>query len=151
MKNKSLRYASLAVVLVLAAVGSAVQASAQQVRLAARATKTINGIDAQLRGDYRANGAPQRLNAQLENINLPVGTPVAFCILQNGVNTLLGRGKVTVVGGVNVAFVELNVNDGDIVPTVSAGERLQARQRTTAPFRTNPGCGAEVLVFANFK
>jgi hypothetical protein len=34
---------------------------------------------AQLRGDYRANNSPLSLNSQLENINIPIGKPVAFC------------------------------------------------------------------------
>ena len=53
------------------------------VRLSARNSAIINGIRAELRGDYRADGTtPVRLNAQLENVNLPIGTPVAFCLLQ---------------------------------------------------------------------
>src|SRR5215470_12843057 len=119
MSNRKIRFASVAAVLVLAIMSSA--SGCSQTRLSARKNKIINGIEAQLRGDYRANPNPSRLNAELENINIPVGTKVAFCLLQNGVKSLIGVGKVTLVGGVPTASVELNVNDGDVVPNVSAG------------------------------
>jgi hypothetical protein len=150
MLNRKIRLASLIAVLVLGVVGSA---SAQQVRLSARKNKTINGIEAELRGDYRAkaNGSPIRLKSELDKINIPVGTPVAFCMLQSGVKTLIGVGKVAMVAGVPVAEVELTANDGDVVPTVIAGDVLQARQRKVAPFKTNPTCGTGLLIAAAFQ
>ena len=149
MSDRKIRFASLAVVLVLAIMSSA--AASAQTRLRARKNKVINGIEAQLRGDYRADPNPIRLNAELENINIPVGTKVAFCLLQNGVKSLVGVGQVSLVGGIPTAFVELNVNDGDVVPNVSAGDVLQARQRKIAPFRASPTCGTALLVAAAFQ
>ncbi|MBI3645682.1 MAG: hypothetical protein HY233_06945 [Acidobacteriales bacterium] len=150
MKNTKIRFATLAAVLVLAIMSSASQVWAQQVRLSARKNKVINGIEAQLRGDYRERTNPIRLNSELENINLPVGTPVAFCLVQNGVKTKIGVGQVATVGGIQVASVELAVADGDNVPSVKAGDVLQARQSKTAPFKTSPGCGSPLLVGAPF-
>lgn len=141
----------VAALLALAVMSSASQSWAQQVRLSARTKKIINGVETQLRGDYRENTSPVRLNSDLENINIPVGTPVAFCVLQNGVKTLLGVGKVALVGGVPVASVDLAATDGDVIPNVNAGDVLQARQRTVAPFNPNPGCGAALLVSAAFQ
>lgn len=149
--NTRIRFASLAAVLVVAIMASASQTWAQQVRLSARKNKVINGIEAQLRGDYRERANPIRLNSELENINIPVGTPVAFCLLQNGVKTLIGVGQVAMVGGIPTASVELAATDGDVVPTVSAGDVLQARQRKIAPFKTNPTCGSPLLVSAAFQ
>ena len=149
--NTQTRFAGLAAVLVLAIMASASQMWAQQVRFSARKNKVINGIEAQLRGDYRARTNPIRLNAELENINIPVGTRVAFCLLQSGVKTMIGVGQVTLVGGIPVASVELAANDGDVVPTVGAGDVLQARQRKIAPFKTNPTCGTGLLVAAAFQ
>ena len=150
MKTR-MRFATVAALLVLAVMASASQMWAQQVRLSARKNKVINGIEAQLRGDYRENTTPVRFNSDLENINIPVGTPVAFCLLQNGVKTLVGVGKIALVGGIPVATVDLNVNDGDTVPNVNAGDVLQARQRPIAPFNPNPGCGAALLISAAFQ
>lgn len=150
MSDRKMRLAGVALVLVLAMMSSA-SAWAQNVRLSARKNKIINGIEAQLRGDYRATPNPSRLNADLENINIPVGTKVAFCLLQNGVKSLIGVGQVTLVGGIPTASVELNVNDGAIVPNVSAGDVLQARQRKLAPFKASPTCGTALLVSAAFQ
>ena len=149
MSYRKMRLASTA--LLVLAIMSAASAWAQNVRLSARKNKIINGIEAQLRGDFRANPNPSRLNAELENINIPVGTKVAFCLLQNGVKSLIGVGKVTLVGGIPTASVELNVNDGDVVPNVSAGDVLQARQRKVAPFKASPTCGTALLVSAAFQ
>jgi hypothetical protein len=148
MTSKKIRLAGLTMMLVLGVMSSA---WAQQVRLGARKNKIINGIEAELRGDYRANGSPQRLNSELDNINVPVGTSIAFCLLQNGVKTLLGVGQVTLVGGIPTATVELNVNDGDTVPTVNAGDVLQARQKKKAPFKTQPTCATGLMVSAAFQ
>ena len=150
MNDRKVRLASLAVLLVVAIMGSTTAAWAQT-RLSARKNKVINGIEAQLRGDYRANPNPIRLNAELENINIPVGTKVAFCLLQNGVKSLIGVGQVTLVGGIPTASVELATADGDTVPNVSAGDVLQARQRKLAPFKSSPTCGTALLVSAAFQ
>jgi hypothetical protein len=150
MKTRT-RFATVVALLVLAIMSSATQSLAET-RLRARRNKVVNGIEAELRGDYRENNnSPIRLNADLEQINIPVGTPVAFCLLQNGVNTLVGVGKIALVGGVRVASVDLTASDGDIVPQVNPGDVLQARQRAVAPFNPKPGCGTALLVFAPFQ
>lgn len=150
MNTKS-RFAIVAAILVMAIMASASQAWAQQVRLSARKNKVINGIEAELRGDYREKTNPIRLNAELDNINIPVGTPVAFCVLQNGVATQIGVGKVALVGGIPVAEIELSASDGDAVPNLNAGDVLQARQRKLAPFKTSPTCGTALLLSAAFQ
>jgi hypothetical protein len=149
--NTKLKYASLAMMLVMAVMGTTSQMWAdQQTRLRARQNKVINGFETELRGDYREQNAPVRLNAELEKINLPVGTPVAFCLVQGGVKSLIGVGRVATVAGVPVAQIELEANDGDTVPSVAAGDVLQAHQRTTAPFNPNPTCGSVLLLSAPF-
>jgi hypothetical protein len=146
-----IRFASLAALVIMGVVCSASPLLAQEVRLRARQNKVINGIEAELRGDFRAAANPIRLNAELENINLPVGTRIAFCLVQNGVKAKIGVARVRVVGGVQVAEVELTANDGDAVPNVSAGDILQARQSKIAPFKTSPTCGSPLLVAAAFR
>lgn len=151
MTKRAIQYAGLAAVILMGIMSFANAVSAQEVRLRARKNKIINGFEAQLRGDYRANPNPIRLNAQLENINLPMGTKVAFCLLQNGVKTKIGVGKVAVIGGILVAEVEKATSDGAFVPVVNAGDVLQARQAALAPFLTSPGCGAPLLIAASFQ
>src|SRR5690349_18333693 len=104
--NRTIRFAGLAMMLVMVVMGFTQTRAEGQVRLSVRQSKLINGFEAQLRGDYRENnGVPERLNAQLERINIPAGTPVAFCVFSNGVNTLIGVGKVATVGGIPTASV----------------------------------------------
>jgi hypothetical protein len=148
MKSSNIRFAGLAVALMVVLIGTSSMWSqdAQSTRLAVRRNRVINGVEAQLRGDYRADGAPTSLNSQLENIGVPIGVPIAFCLVQNGVSTRLGVGKVALVGGQRTATVELSARDGDIVPTVNAGDILVARQSAKPPFQANPGCGAPVLI-----
>jgi hypothetical protein len=151
MRNMRIRFASLAALVIVGVVCSASPLWGQEVRLRARQNKVINGFEAELRGDFRAAANPIRLNAELEKINIPVGTRVAFCLVQNGVKTKIGVARVRVVGGVQVAEVELTANDGDAVPNVSSGDILQARQSKIAPFNTNPTCGSPLLVAAAFR
>jgi hypothetical protein len=153
MKQLSVRLAAIAA-LALLGVGSMSQAWAQDakgIRLTARKNVAINGFEAQLRGDYRESGTPTRLNAELEHINIPTGTKVAFCTVRNGVSTLVGVGSVRTIGGVLTASVELNVNDGEVVPNIDAGNLLQARQRTAAPFIKSPTCGSQLMISAPFQ
>jgi hypothetical protein len=150
MSNNRFRYAGIAAMLVLAIMSSA-SAESAQTELRARANKVINGIEAELRGDFRANPNPVRLNAELDNINLPVGKKVAFCLVQNGVSSLIGVGQVRLVGGIPMAEVERSTSDGATVPFVLAGDVLQARQHKMAPFISNPSCGTALLFSASFQ
>ena len=132
--------------------GSAIWA--QQTRLRARKNKVVNGLEAQLRGDYReTGGSPSRLSVDLENINIPVGTPVAFCLVDSVTltRTKIAEGPVAVVGGILVASAELNLTDGEFVPAVNIGDKLQARQKAVAPFTATPDCSTHQLVSAVFK
>ena len=153
--TSKIRFASLAMMSVMAVLGTTNQLWAdkgqQQLELKARLNKQINGFEAELRGDYRERPGHDRLNAELEKINIPAGTPVAFCVLHNSVQTLIGVANVAKVGGVLQVQIELEGEDGDAVPKVVAGDSLQAHQRTTAPFGPNPTCGDATLISASFK
>ena len=98
MKSK-MSLLNIGAVLALLIATSVSSAWAQQVRIEARKNKVINGVEAELRGDYREKAGSSRLNAELENINVPVGTKVAFCMLQSGAKTLIGVGHAAIVGG----------------------------------------------------
>jgi hypothetical protein len=167
MKNAGIKFAGFVLVMAMMLAGSgrlwaqedadadamtvAQPDSGGQIQLTARTTTVINGIRAELRGDYRAAATPIRLNSQLENLNLPIGTPVAFCLLQNTVKHMVGVGKVALIGGVRTAKVELATSDGQHVPVVKAGDRLQARQTKVAPFNRPPTCGSPLLTSAAFQ
>jgi hypothetical protein len=154
MRKATTRFSTLAAVIILGLVSVASlmwAQSAAPTRLRVRKNALINGIEAQLRGDFTANPTPIRLNSDLENINIPVGTPVAFCLVQGTTRTLLGVAPVATVGGILDATFELNVKDGDTVPAVNVGDKLQARQSKTAPFNPNPNCSSPLLISGNFQ
>lgn len=127
---------------------------AQRLELGVHQNKIINGFQAELRGDYQENnGVPNRLTAELDHINIPVGTRIAFCLQDSVtlVRTKLGVGRVRMVGGVPTATVELRTNDGNFVPKVTVGDRLQARQSAVAPFKTSPSCTSPLLISGKFQ
>jgi hypothetical protein len=147
-------FIALASLLVLTVLGSASQIWAQSLELGVHKNKIINGFEVELRGDYReSNGTPTRLTAELDHINIPVGTPIAFCVQDSVtlIKTKIGVGKVKRVGGIPTAEVELRTSDGDLVPKVTVGDKLQARQNAVAPFKTSPSCGTHLLVAGPFK
>jgi hypothetical protein len=167
MKNAGIKFAGFVLVMAMMLAGSgrlwaqddadadamsvAQPDSGGTIQLTARTTTVINGIRAELRGDYRAAATPIRLNSQLENLNLPIGTPVAFCLLQGTVKHMVGVGKVAIIGGVRTAKVELATSDGEHVPVVRVGDRLQARQTKVAPFNRPPTCASPLLTSAAFQ
>src|SRR5512142_2521009 len=107
---------ALTALLVLTALGSS-QLWAQSLELGVHKNKIINGFEAELRGDYQENnGVPSRLTAELDHINVPLGTPIAFCVQDSVtlVKTKIGVGKVKLVGGIRTAEVELRTSDGDL-------------------------------------
>ena len=145
---------TLAALLTLALLSSTTAAWAQSLELGVHKNKIINGFEAELRGDYQENnGVPSRLTAQLDHIKIPVGTPIAFCLVDSVtlVKTKLGVAKVKMLAGIPTAEVELRTSDGNFVPKVTAGDKLQARQSAVAPFKTSPGCGSPLLISGKFQ
>jgi len=144
---------AITVLLALTVLGPS-QLWAQSLELGVHQNKIINGLQAELRGDYQQNnGVPNRLTAELDHIKIPVGTPIAFCLQDSVtlVKTKLGVGKVRLLAGVPTATVELRTNDGQFVPRVTLGDKLQARQSAVAPFKTSPGCGSPLLISGKFQ
>jgi len=123
------------------------------IRLRARGQAAINGIETELRGDFRVESSPfrQRLSAELQNIHLPLGTPVAFCLVRSSGTLRLRRSKVHLESGIKVAELDLDTNDGNTVPDVHVGDRIETHQARMAPFNPTPTCGSPLLVSAKFQ
>src|SRR4051794_22496072 len=87
-------------------------------RLRAHNQAPINGIETELQGDFRVTLSPfrQRLDAELRNIHLPLNTPVAFCLVSSTGTTRLHVGRVHLEAGVKVAELDLDTNNGNVVP-----------------------------------
>jgi hypothetical protein len=127
----------------------------QGVRLRARAQRVIKGIEAELRGDFRRQnggnddqGRRKDLHGELENINLPRGTEISFCLATSSGSIPLAAVKV----GHNddeqrSAEFELESQNGDSVPNVAAGDKLEARKGASSG---KADCGAPLLISASF-
>lgn len=118
--------------------------SGSEIRLRARAQAVVNGIEAQLNGDFRSSPTRQRLSGELQNINLDLGTDISFCLDSGGTTTLQATAPVAQVAGVNIAQFELDTEVGDIVPDVAVGDGFEAHQGTD-------DCTAPLLVSAKFR
>ncbi len=136
----------IAVVLALTLVSVTIQVShadgaTNELRLRADGEGIVNFIQATLSGDYRVRSDPfrQRLSVDLFNINLDLGSPIHFCLVQNPgpSQTLvdLGTANVALAAGVKDAAVDFDTNGGDSVPTVKTGDRVEA-------YTNGGGCGS---------
>ena len=73
----------------------------------------INGIEGELRADFGRSPDRTRLDGELENINLPLGSLSSFCLVQ-GTNTVpLAVGVVDLEGERKEAEFSLRTDDGE--------------------------------------
>jgi hypothetical protein len=124
-----------------------VSGSGDQIRLRARGREVVNHVVAELNGDFRVDGSRQTLRAQLENIALPVGTPISFCLVSGTVATPTATGKVKLEGQLKVAEFALDTSHGDVVPSVASGDKIEARKGVSAGAAD---CGKPLLVSVTF-
>lgn len=144
---------AVAAMMVAGAIPTAFGEDDSTTRLRAHGQAAINGIETELTGDFRTTLSPfrQRLDGELHNIHLPLNTPVAFCLVRSTGTTRLKVARVHLESGIKVAELDLDTNNGNVVPHIQAGDRLQTRQSRTAPFNSNPTCGSPLLVSATFQ
>ena len=100
---------------------------ANQVELKARADAVVNGVQVELRGQFDREPERTRLESELDDINLPVGSAVSFCVVQ-GISTLpLAVGIIQGEGDQRKAVFEIRSDHGQNPPNVQVGNVLQAR------------------------
>jgi hypothetical protein len=116
-----------------------------ETELQARAQADIAGMQTSLAGQFRTEAEGQRLTGELDNRNVPTGTAISFCLVQPSGTTALAAPETNAQG---VAQFELNTQNGQAVPKVSVGDKIEAHQGAT-----NSGgadCSAPLLVSATF-
>jgi hypothetical protein len=101
-------------------------------RLRAKGSEVVNDVVAELNSDFIVDGSRQRLQAQLENIALPLGSPISFCLVSGTVTTPVAIGKVKLEGQLKVAEFGLDTNNGDTVPNVASGDKIEAHKGVSA-------------------
>jgi hypothetical protein len=131
------------------------QDDGQGTRLRARAQRVIKGIEAELRGDFESEkggrddgGQRKRLRGELDNINLPGGTEISFCLATSKGSVPLAAVKLSNHDDdrKNAQF-ELDSQNGDMVPKVVVGNKLESRQGGSSG---KADCSAPLLISARF-
>src|SRR4029077_18081609 len=140
----SLGGSSLGLALLLGSCGS--MDPAREIELQATAQANINGMQAELKGQFRIEAEGQRLRGELDNSGFTMGTDISFCLVKPTVTTPLAAPQTDAQG---VAQFELNTQNGQTVPRVNSGDKLEARQGAMSSGTAD--CSAPLLVSATFQ
>jgi hypothetical protein len=117
-----------------------------ETELNAKAQASINGMQAQLTGQFRSEAEGQRLTVELDNSNFPTGTAISFCLVTSAATTALAAPPTDAQG---VLKFQLDTRSGQMVPAVNMGDTLEARQGVTGSGGAD--CSAPLLVSAKFQ
>jgi hypothetical protein len=100
--------------------------AANQVELKARADAVVNGAQIELRGQFEREPEETKLEGELDDMNLPVGSAVSFCLVQ-GISTIPLAVGIIQEEDERKAEFELRSDEGQNPPNVQVGNILQAR------------------------
>jgi len=117
--------------------------------LQARAQTMANGMEMQLTGQFQTAPQGMSLTGELDNPTLTAGTPVSFCLVRMSGTMALAAPPAMDESGQVVAQFVMNSQNGQGVPSVSAGDRLEARQGATSAGSAD--CMAPLLLSATFQ
>src|SRR4029077_16154617 len=101
-------FLTIALSVSLAGCGSAMD-PAGEIELQAQSQANINGVQAELRGQFRIEAEGQRLRGELDNSRLSMGTAISFCLVKPTVTTPLAAPQTDAQG---VTQFELNTQNG---------------------------------------
>lgn len=118
-----------------------------EVQLSARGEMVISGVQAELRGQFERRPDRTRLDGQLEDINLPVGSAISFCLMQGGQTIPLAVGIIQLQDQRREAEFHIRTDQGQNPPNVQAGDVLQARDGANV---TMADCSRPLLVAGTF-
>jgi len=121
--------------------------SGDEFRLRARGEAVISGVEAELRADFRRRPDRTRLDGELEDINLPSGTPISFCLVHGTNPVAVAVGTVHLEDQRMVAELSIRTDDGEQPPEVMAGDVLEARNGASGGAAD---CGKPLLVRGTF-
>jgi len=119
---------------------------AGEMELQATAQATINGMQTELKGQFRIEAEGLRLRGELDNSGFPTATAISFCLVKPTGTTPLVAPQTDAQG---VAQFELNTQNGQTVPRVNSGDKLEARQGAMSSGSAD--CSAPLLVSATFQ
>jgi hypothetical protein len=117
--------------------------------LHAHTESVISGVEAELTSTFRARSDGRRqLSGELENINLPVGTKISFCLTTTTAAVPVAVRSIKLIAGKKVAEFEFNTENGQAVPNVNANYKLRARFGSNG---TKPMCNAPLLLSGTYR
>jgi hypothetical protein len=138
-------FLTIALSVSLAGCGSAMD-PAGEIELQAQSQANINGVQAELRGQFRIEAEGTRLTGELDNSNFPANTAISFCLVKSSMTIPLAAPDTNAQG---VAQFELNTQNGQTFPRVNVGDKIEARQGATASGGTD--CTTPLLASATFQ
>jgi hypothetical protein len=98
-----------------------------ELQLTAHGQMAISGVQAQLSGTFEQHPDRMRLDGQLEDMNMPVGSAVSFCLMHGGQTIPLAVGVIQPQDQGREAEFHISTDQGQNPPSVQAGDVLQAR------------------------
>jgi hypothetical protein len=102
----------------------------QQIRLRTNLTagSATSGKRPQGTADFRFQNGRTRLEVDVQDVNQPAGTVLTVTVIHAGVSTIAGT--ITVGKGGSDNDLELDSQNGDLVPTVVSGDMVTVSQGT---------------------
>jgi hypothetical protein len=79
-------------------------------------------MQAELKGQFRIEAEGQRLRGELDNSGFSIGADISFCLVKPTGTTPLAAPQTDAQG---VAQFELNTQNGQTVPRVNSGDKLE--------------------------
>ena len=138
---------SMATALVLAGCGGGDPRG--ETELQAQAQALIQGAQTELQGQFRIESDDRRLRVELDTGGLPLGQPVSFCLVTSSGSTPLSAPQLVTGKGQEFAQFQLDSGAGQTVPSVIAGNQLEAREGASSSGAVD--CSAPLLLSATFQ
>lgn len=118
-----------------------------EVQLSTRGEMVISGVAVELRGNFERGHDGTRLDGRLDDINMPVGSAVSFCLMHGGQTIPLAVGIIQPQDQGRAAEFHIRTDPGQNPPSVQAGDVLQARDGANV---TIADCSRPLLVAGSF-
>ena len=113
--------------------GASQPAGAQQgirTRLSGKTKKVIEAFEAEFSARFETLGDRTKANAEVSNLNLPVGTILTVCLAATPVGDM-------VLNSIHFAELELDSRNGDVIPAAKVDDIVELHRQ---------GCGSELLM-----
>ena len=118
-----------------------------ELQLSARGAMAISGVQAELRGNFEQRLGRTSLDGRFEDINMPVGSAVSFCLMHGEQTIPLAVGIIQPQDQGRAAEFHIRTDLGQNAPSVQAGDVLQARDGANV---TTADCSRPLLVAVMF-